>query len=213
MCRWVWRGAASETGFLPRLIAGTGDQCQKERIFTMKFHLIAMAAFAAVAGGSFRAEACNPLLNKNFGKHVAPTVLPAAMLAKNNPGSRAPGGSIVGLWHDVHTASNGTLFLEGYDTWNRDGTENELGNLPPAGGALCVGVFTRHGRTIDLTTHVAWLYDLSGDYQGTLNIVETNKVAADGNSYTGSFDAKFYDTSGMLFNEVSGTTTADRLVQ
>ncbi len=177
----------------------------------MKFTLIAMAAFVAVAGGSFQAEACNPLLNKNFGKHVAPTVLPAAMLAKNNPGSRAL-ASIVGLWHDVHTASDGTLFLEGYDTWNQDGTENELGNLPPASGALCVGVFTRHGKTVDLTTHVAWLYDLSGDYQGTLNIVETNKVAPDGNSYTGSFDAKFYDTSGMLFNEVSGTTTADRLV-
>ncbi len=178
----------------------------------MRFQIIAMTAFVALAGGSFRAEACNPLLNKNFGKHVAPAVLPAAMLAKNNPGSRG-GSSIVGLWHDVHTASDGTLFLEGYDTWNQDGTENELGNLPPASGDLCVGVFTRQGRKVNLTAHVTWLYDLSGNYQGTLNLVEQNKVSSDGNSYTGTFDAKFYDPSGTLFNEVTGTTTADRLGQ
>jgi hypothetical protein len=195
-----------------RPIAGTGDRRQKTRIIIMKFHLIALSGLAVLAGGSFRAEACNPLANKDFGKHVAPTTLPAAMLARNNPSSRSA-ASIVGLWHDVHTASDGTLFLEGYDTWNQDGTENELGNLPPATGALCVGVYTRHGKKADLTTHVAWLYDMSGDYQGTLNITEENKVAADGNSYTGSFDAKFYDPSGNLFNEVTGTTAADRLVQ
>jgi hypothetical protein len=38
-------------------------------------------------------------------------------------------------------------------------------------------------------------------------------VSSDGNSYTGTFDAKFYDPTGTLFNEVTGTTTADRLVQ
>ncbi len=178
----------------------------------MKLKLIVMTALVALAGPSFRAEACNPLLNPNFGKHVTPATLPAAMLARNNPGSRA-GASIVGLWHDIHTASDGTLFLEGYDTWHSDGTEDELGNLPPAAGALCVGVYTKHGKKIDLTTHVTWLYDTSGNFQGTLNIVESNKVAPDGNSYTGSFDAKFYDPSGTLFNEVTGTTTADRLVQ
>jgi len=178
----------------------------------MKPTIVAIAAFAVLAGGSFRAEACNPLLNKNFGKHVAPTILPAAMLAKNNArtGTKT---TIVGLWHDVHTASDGTLFLEGYDTWNDDGTENELGNLPPATGDLCVGAYTKKGKKVDLTTHVAWLYDMSGDYQGTLNIVEENKVSSDGNSYTGTFDAKFYDPTGTLFNEVTGTTTADRLVQ
>lgn len=178
----------------------------------MKFTIVAIAAFAALAGGSFRAEACNPLLNKNFGKHVAPTILPAAMLAKNSARAGAK-PTIVGLWHDVHTASDGTLFLEGYDTWHDDGTEDELGNLPPATGELCVGVYTKHGKTIDLTAHVTFLYDMSGDYQGTLDLVEQNKVASDGNSYTGTFDAKFYDTTGTLFNEVTGTTTADRLVQ
>jgi len=178
----------------------------------MKPTLLAALATAALAGASMQAEACNPMLNKNYGKHVAPSVLPAAMLAKNNPHSTAT-GSIVGLWHDVHTASDGTLFLEGYDTWNRDGTENELGNLPPATGNLCVGAWTKSGKTIDLTTHVAWLWDTNNEFVGTLNITEQNKVSTDGNSYSGSFDAKFYDPNGNLFQEVTGTTAADRLGQ
>jgi hypothetical protein len=178
----------------------------------MKFPMVLALAGAALASGSFRASACNPLLARHFGEHVAPTALPAAMLAKNHPAT-AGQASIVGLWHDVHTASDGTLFLEGYDTWNRTGTENELGNLPPASGALCVGVWRQHGKTVELTSHVAWLYDTSNTFQGTLNITEANKVSADGNSYTGTFDAHFYDPSGNQFMEVTGTTAAERLVQ
>jgi hypothetical protein len=178
----------------------------------MKFSVVAALAAVALAGTSLRAEASNPLLSQNFGKRVPPTVLPAAMLARNHPATSAR-PSIVGLWHDVHTASDGTLFLEGFDSWNATGTENELGNLPPATGDLCVGVWKLQGKTVELTTHVAWLYDTSNNYQGTVNITESNQVASDGNSYTGTFDAKFTDPNGNLFNEVTGTTSADRLVQ
>jgi hypothetical protein len=190
------------------MIGADGRRQNKET--NVKLSIVAALAFATLAASPFRAEACNPMLNKNFGKHVAPAILPAAMLAKNHP---ATGGqaSIVGLWHDVHTASDGTLFLEGYDTWNRTGTESELGNLPPTAGALCVGVWKQHGKTVDLTAHVTWLYDLNNNFVGTLDITEKNKVSEDGNSYTGTFDAKMYDPSGTLFNETTGTTKADRL--
>jgi hypothetical protein len=114
---------------------------------------------------------------------------------------------------DPPSSACGTLFLEGFDSWNATGTENELGNLPPATGDLCVGVWKLQGKTVELTTHVAWLYDTSNNYQGTVNITESNQVASDGNSYTGTFDAKFTDPNGNLFNEVTGTTSADRLVQ
>jgi hypothetical protein len=176
----------------------------------MRLSIVAALAATALAGSSLRAEACNPLLSKNYGRHVAPSIVPAAMLAKSHPGTGAQ-GSIVGLWHDVHTASDGTLFLEGYDSWNRTGTESELGNLPPATGDLCVGVWRQHGTTVDLTAHVAWLYDLNNNFVGTLDITEKNKVSADGNSYTGTFDAKFFDPTGAQFQEVTGTTTAERL--
>ncbi len=181
----------------------------------MKLSIVAALAAAALAGSALQAQACNPLLSKNYGKVVAPTRLPAAMLAKNNPrtATSATPGSIVGLWHDVHTASDGTLFLEGFDSWNATGTENELGNLPPASGALCVGVWVRQAGVVKLTAHVAWLYDLNNNYLGTLDFTENNKVSADGNSYTGTFDAKFFDTTGAQFQEITGTTTADRIVQ
>jgi hypothetical protein len=172
----------------------------------------AAVAVATLAASTMSAQACNPLLNRNFGKYVAPTKLPASMLAAGHAGASTK-PTIVGLWHDVHTASDGTLFLEGFDTWNSDGTENELGNLPPATGPICVGAWIQKGKTVDLETHVTWLYDTNNDFQGTLNMTQSNKVSKDGNSYTGTFDAKFYDPNGNLFNEITGTTAAERLVQ
>jgi hypothetical protein len=172
--------------------------------------LLTAVTLAALAAGTLAAEACNPMMNRDFGKHVAPTKLPAVMLARNNPNAPAR-PSIVGLWHDVHTTSDGNLFFEGYDTWHSDGTEEELGNLPPATGAVCMGLWTQQGKSAQLVTHVDWLYDGSGNFVGTLNMTQANKVAKDGNSYSGPFDAKFYDPSGTMFMEVTGTTTADRL--
>ena len=176
----------------------------------MKLSIVVLLAVSVVALSSFRAEACNPLLGKNFGQHVAPTALPAAMLAGAYPAT-AGQPSIVGLWHDVHTASDGTLFLEGYDTWNSDGTENELGNLPPASGSLCVGAWKLRGNHVELLSHVAWLYDLNNNNVGTLDITEQNRVLASGNRYVGTFHARFYDLKGNLMNDVTGTTVADRL--
>jgi len=176
----------------------------------MKFSIVTALAIVALAGSTLRAEACNPLLSHNFGKRVPASVLPAAMLATSKPATTAR-PSIVGLWHDVHTASDGTLFLEGYDTWNADGTENELGNLPPATGDLCVGAWKLNGNIVVLTAHVAWLYDASGSYQGTLFFTERNVVEPNGNHYFGTFDAKFLDPNGNVFQEIKGTTAAERL--
>ncbi|HEY2446779.1 MAG TPA: hypothetical protein VGI20_13670 [Rhizomicrobium sp.] len=171
---------------------------------------IATIAITALAAGTVSAEACNPLLNKDYGKHVAPTTLPASMLASNNPNSRS-GTSIVGLWHVIHTQSNGSLFFEAFDRWQGDGTETELGNLPPATGAICLGAWAQDGKHVNLLTHVDWLYDLNGNWTGTLNLTEINKVNSGGNVYSGTFDAKFYDTNGNLANEVTGMSKADRL--
>ncbi len=179
----------------------------------MKLSIVTVLAAAGFAGMAMPAHACNPMLSPNYGKHVAPTVLPASMLARNQPAARTGAPTIVGLWHDMHYASDGTLFLEGFDTWNRTGTENELGNLPPAAGNLCVGVWKVAGKHIKLTAHVAWVYDTSNNYMGTLDFTENNVVSADGNTYSGTFDARFFDPTGNLVNEVKGTTTADRIVE
>ena len=129
----------------------------------MKLTTVAVLSLAALTGTALQAKACNPLLNKNYGKHVAPTVIPAAMLARNQP-NVAQSTAIVGLWHDVRTASDGSMFMEGFDTWYADGNENELANFPPATGAYCTGHWTKHGKTAELTTHVAFLYDTSNNF-------------------------------------------------
>ena len=178
----------------------------------MKYFIAAGLAFAALAGQSVPALACNPLLSPKFGKHVPATVLPAAMLAKNHPAVPGQGG-IVGLWHDVRTASDGSFFMEGFETWNRDGTETELGNLLPSTGDVCLGGWKKSGGTIDLLGHVAWLYDTNGNYIGTIDITQQGKLSADGNSYSGPFDAKFMDTTGVVFMEITGTTNAEKLAQ
>lgn len=177
--------------------------------------LITAAAIAilGLAATTVSAEACNPLVSKNFGKHVAPSHLPIAMLAHGKADTAAGTNPIVGLWHVVHTASNGTLFLESYDQWDADGGEFELGKLPPATGPLCIGTWIPKGTAVRLETHVTWLYDMSGNWVGTLNMVQRNTVDSTGNNYTGTFNARFYDTNGNQFMVIAGTTDAERLVQ
>lgn len=178
--------------------------------------LITAAAIAilGLAATTVAAQACNPLLDKNFGKHVAATHMPIAMLAHGKSATAGTSNSIVGLWHVIHTASNGTLFLESYDQWDADGGEFELGKLPPASGSLCIGNWIPGANNkVFLKTHVTWLYDMSGNWVGTLNMKQTNTVDGTGNNYTGTFIAKFFDTSGNKFMEIDGTTAAERLVQ
>lgn len=176
----------------------------------MKYSLMMTAAVLTLGFSSLSAQACNPLLQKS---HV-PTVLPQSMLAQNHPGLRLPDVNhpIVGLWHVVHTDSNGNLFLEGFDAWHRDGNELENANLPPASGPLCIGQWAQSGKSVRLLAHVTFLYDLNNNYQGTLNMTQTNQVSGKGNNYTGTFDAKFYDPNGNQVNEVTGTSAAERLV-
>jgi hypothetical protein len=176
----------------------------------MRYAAIFTATALLLGVSAMSAQACNPLLDKNHGKHVAPRSLPASMLAKNNPNIPTR-PSIVGLWHVTHTDTEGNLIFESYDMWHSDGTEEEMVNGPPAGGPVCFGVWTQSGNSIHLLTHVAFLYDLSNNFVGTLNLTETNRVARDGNRYKGTIDIKIYDPNGNLAQETLGTTKADRL--
>jgi hypothetical protein len=181
-----------------------------ERNPLMKYSLMLAAAALTLGLSGLSAQACNPYPQK--GK--VPTVLPPSMLAKNHPGFRPPdvNNPIVGLWHVVHTDSSGNLLFESFDAWHSDGNELEMANGPPAGGNICVGQWTQNGKSIQLLTHVTWLYDLNNNYQGTFNMTQTNRVTGKGNNYTGTLDIKVYDPNGNLVGEVTGTTTAERLV-
>jgi hypothetical protein len=172
----------------------------------MKYAAMLAVAAMTLGFGSMSAQACNPL----NGKGAAPARLPASLLAKND--AHAPANtSIVGLWHVVHTDSSGNFLFDGYDMWHNDGTEEEMADLPPATGPVCFGVWVQKESTIKLKTHVAFTYDLNNNPTGTINLTESNKVSRDGNSYSGTFDLRQYDTNGNLVGEATGTSAADRL--
>ncbi|HEX4156861.1 MAG TPA: hypothetical protein VHY79_00160 [Rhizomicrobium sp.] len=181
----------------------------KERITVMKYSLMVAAAAIALGFSGLSAEACNPFLDKA----ITPTKLPAEMLAENH-NLKLPDGNnpIVGLWHVVHTDSNGNLFFESYDTWHSDGNELEEVNGDPRAGQVCLGQWTSKGTKVHLLAHVTWLYDINGNYQGTMNMTQTNTVRGRGNEYDGTFDCKIYDPNGNQVDEVTGTTAAERLV-
>jgi hypothetical protein len=57
---------------------------------------------------------------------------------------------------------------------------------------------------------VGWLY-ADGTLSGYFTETETNTVAHDGNSYSGTNDMKIYDLDGNLQVELPGTSQAVRL--
>ena len=119
-------------------------------------------------------------------------------------------GSIVGLWHATYTTSDNQPFQESYDVWHRDGTELESANVNPIGGNVCVGVWKQVGSEIRLH-HVGWGFDSAGNLIGPFTVDDVLTLGNHGNSYSGSFDFKQYDTNGNLLLEVTGTISAVRI--
>jgi len=58
---------------------------------------------------------------------------------------------------------------------------------------------------------VGWGYDNFGNLIGPLTLDDIDVLGAHGNSYSGSFDFKQYDTNGNLLLEVTGTVSATRI--
>jgi len=125
-------------------------------------------------------------------------------------GSARSYGSIVGLWHVTYTTSDNQLFQESFDTWHSDGTEAETANVNPIPGNFCVGVWKQVGSELHLH-HVGWSFDNVGNLVGPFTLNQSDALGNHGNSYSGSFDFKQYDTNGNLLLEVTGTVTAARI--
>lgn len=122
--------------------------------------------------------------------------------------------SIVGLWHTVYTATDGSSFgYQSFEVWHADGTEFESADVPPVVGAVCVGVWKQHGGTAELN-HFGWTWDPSGVVPtGSFNLLETITVGVDGHSYEGTFDFRPYDLNGNFepAGEHKGTIAATRI--
>lgn len=113
--------------------------------------------------------------------------------------------SIVGTWKVTYP--NGSAFIQ----WHSDGTEWENINLPVLDGNLCMGSWEAVDRWHYTRNHYGWLY-ASGVVAGYFNETETDLLAADGNSYSGTNSTTFYDLNGKVTNgPFLGTSSAERI--
>jgi hypothetical protein len=135
--------------------------------------------------------------------------------------------SIVGLWHLIYTANTTSpsnafpptpfQFSESFKTWHGDGTEFENAFLPPTGGNICFGVWKETGHGSVKLHHIGLMFDSTGKVSNIFTIDETDTVARNGKTYSGTFDFKLwppsFDTVGVgdPLAEVTGTTAATRI--
>jgi hypothetical protein len=119
------------------------------------------------------------------------------------------GELMVGTWHVAYT-TEGSPSGDAFIQWHNDGTEWENISFPVLGGNICMGSWKTVDRWHVFRNHYGWLYN-NGIVAGYFNETETDEVAVHGNSYTGLSETKFYDLTGKLTMELTGTATATRI--
>ena len=146
---------------------------------------------------------------------VRPVVKPAATISPvkeakaQSPSPRAEdAAAIVGFW-DLKFIAGGMVVDEGFDQWHSDGTEFDNVDFPPTTGNICEGVWDSKGRKV-AEHHLGWTFDTSANPTGYFTLEQNVKLSKDGQSYSGPFDQKFYDTDGNLVNELTGEMSATR---
>jgi hypothetical protein len=140
---------------------------------------------------------------------ISPTV-PKGLIAQLAASPSAAHVTIAGLWHATYTTSDDQPFQESFDMWHNDGTELESANINPIEGNFCMGVWKQVGSEIHLH-HVGWGFDNLGNLVGPFTVDVVVALGNRGNSYSGSFDFKLYDTTANLVQEVTGTISATRI--
>jgi hypothetical protein len=176
----------------------------------MKYTLTSAAVAAALMlpGISAHASCTDPRVPAQQGvSHQIAPLFHQVPLAGNVSDNARAGDSIVGTWLVTYT---GGLAGEAFIQWHSDGTEWENIDYPILGGTICMGDWKTLGDRQVRRSHVGWLYT-NGNPSGYFTETETDEVARDGASYTGTNDAKFYDLEGNMFAEATGTAVAKRI--
>ena len=169
------------------------------------FTLAAVAAATLLGSASAYAGCANPNFSgQNPVRQITPPVfsLPTGFKPFRNGNASK---NIVGTWLVSYTIE-GNPFAQAYIQWHSDGTEWENINLPIDGGTVCMGSWKALDNKHVYRSHVGWNYT-SGQLSGYFTETETDQVNRDG-TYSGTNELKFYDLSGNLLNDVTGTSSA-----
>ncbi len=108
---------------------------------------------------------------------------------------------IVGLWLEHYSSDFGPQF-DTYSQWHSDGLEIES---PSFSLGKQIGA-----RTYKLF-HVGWLPGGGPNGSVRFELRELNTVSVDKNSFDGTYDQKFFDATGNVVLEDTGTLHATRL--
>ncbi len=123
--------------------------------------------------------------------------------------------SIVGLWKaDFLIGSGPDLFDQAFQQFHSDGTELMLSRgLPPSLGNVCIGIWQRTGPRTYKLKHTAWNWTTDGSFAGTFIMQATFRLSRSGDSFTGTWQADSFDTSGALIPDqhFEGTARATRV--
>ena len=132
----------------------------------------------------------------------------AGLLAQVEGGAS---NTFVGLWQTRYT-TGGAVFAVSFKQWHSDGTELDNIDQNPALGSVCVGVWKQTGlRSVDLH-HVGWVFNPDGSPGGSFTIDESDTLAENGKTYTGTFTFRTFDVNGSPTGvEVSGNVAANRI--
>jgi hypothetical protein len=174
----------------------------------MKYTLTSAAIVAALTlnGISAHASCADPRASAQQGVSHQITSLFSQGHVDYSDKARAA-DRIVGTWLVTYT---GALAGEAFIQWHSDGTEWENIDYPILGGTICMGDWKALGDRHVRRSHVGWLYT-NGNLSGYFTQTETDEVARNGSSYTGTNDFKFYDLEGNMVAEATGTAVAKRI--
>jgi hypothetical protein len=189
----------------------SGLMAKSKNLFT-KVVLTIVAVLAVACTATSAKASCGPTIGMKPAVIRMP-ILATAGLAQEEEGTPSANSpnSIVGLWHTIYT-SDGSPFAETLKEWHSDGTEFENVNHNPAIGSVCVGVWKQVSVRSVRLHHIGFLFTADGAPDGTFTMDETDTLAVNGMSYTGTFTFRIYDVNGVFTGvEVTGTVAATRI--
>lgn len=121
--------------------------------------------------------------------------------------------SIVGFWH-IRLMIGTAEIAFGNEQWHSDGTEliND-GVHPPSTGNICLGVWKKVGERHYKLNHRGIAWNATGTALQEVDVILMDvRLAADGNSYRGTFSITPFDPSGNSMGApMTGTVAGTRI--
>ncbi len=204
------RAAATSIAALCLIFAGTakadcGIATTQRAAFAPDGLAAANKLTAMLGGGSVHANTSDSFSDGSVRANALPG--PASDLSRGIGGGNDP---ITGLWFTTFTIGGQTVD-QGFGLWSSDGLEILNDNPPPASGNVCLGTWVKTGPNDYKLYHPSWTFDNNGNVNGMAIIHESITLAADRESYKGSFTIDVVTLAGAPVQHLAGSISGTRI--